>query len=294
MMNNVNVTSADNNNGQGELDPGSQGGSRRARGRRRTKRTQGQRSAERFNAGPPQPAHKLADASDTNHPRRKGPKSGTNSGKNKKFNSPLLAPEAIEVAREALSEWGEDQVGEHIGVLGLSTDCATHRFAAAVPGYSGWEWHVVLAAAYGTDYVTVSEVALVPAQEALQPPEWVPWAERVQPGDLGPGDVMPAQPNDPRLADGKLSAFGLDEALQRWRKGDFGPTAEMAVKAQLRCDSCAFFLPWERSFGVCANEYSADGRVVHSAYGCGAHSKTSIRSEDSTPPAPFDDDKPIF
>ena len=43
-------------------------------------------------------------------------------------------------------------------------------------------------------------------------------------------------------------------------------------------------------FGICANEYSADGQTVHLEYGCGAHSETEV-PKDTTPPVPdaYDD-----
>ena len=34
--------------------------------------------------------------------------------------------------------------------------------------------------------------------------------------------------------------------------------------------------PVGENFGVCTNEYSADGRVVASSYGCGAHADTTV------------------
>lgn len=229
--------------------------------------------------------------------------------------NPLLDAHAVDVARAALDELGEGGVGEHIGVQSLGRNVATHRFAADVPGYSGWEWNAVLACASGSRHATVNEVALVPAPtgEALQAPEWVPWADRIRPGDLGPGDLMPPAPDDERLTgdpagaahpetqetERMLSRRGLDDALQRWRTGEFGPTSEFAEKAALHCGSCAFYLPVTRSvapnFGVCVNEYSADGHLVHAAYGCGAHSGTpadSLLEEDG--PTPFDDERPIF
>lgn len=45
-----------------------------------------------------------------------------------------------------------------------------------------------------------------------------------------------------------------------------------------------------RVFGVCANEFSADGQVVHMQYGCGAHSAVE-RPKDTGPATPeaFDD-----
>ena len=94
-----------------------------------------------------------------------------------------------------------------------------------------------------------------------------------------------------------LTTSGLDEAKKRWRTGDFGPNSEFAEKAALQCRSCAFWLPLSEpvgdSFGVCANEYSADGRVVAASYGCGAHSDTAVAPETAAA-APYDDEKPLF
>lgn len=213
--------------------------------------------------------------------------------------SPLLDSRAVDLARAALEELGDGEVGEHIGVQGLGHNVATHRFVADVPGYSGWEWNAVLACASGSRYVTVNELALVPAPtgEALQAPEWVPWAERIRPGDLGPGDLMPPLPDDERLVDGDLSQRGLDDARQRWRTGEYGPTSEMAEKSTMNCRTCAFFVevgePIGRNFGVCVNEYSADGHVVHATYGCGAHSRTPLDDHIDGPDA-YDDERPIF
>jgi len=47
--------------------------------------------------------------------------------------------------------------------------------------------------------VTVSESLLLPGPDSLLAPDWVPWRDRVRPGDLGVGDLLPAQPDDDRL-----------------------------------------------------------------------------------------------
>lgn len=218
-----------------------------------------------------------------------------NVSRSKKRN-PLIGPKAVDTAREALAEIAEGEVGEHIGVTGMSRNVATHRFAADVPGYAGWEWQAVVACADGSDWVTVNEVALVPSAGALEAPDWVPYAERLRPGDLGPGDVMELSPDDDRVTDDSFSRHavtfpgretkkyltvkGLQDAETRWRTGDFGPNSEFAEKATLSCRSCAFYLPLGEPvgehFGICANEYSADGRVVAASYGCGAHSDTTV------------------
>src|SRR5690606_7209412 len=46
-------------------------------------------------------------------------------------------------------------------------------------------------------------------------------------------------------------------------------------------------------FGVCANEYSADGQVVHLQYGCGAHSSVEIPKDTSTEAAEAYDDAAV-
>nr|WP_256478239.1 DUF3027 domain-containing protein [Corynebacterium stercoris] len=209
----------------------------------------------------------------------------------------MLAPAAVQAARRALEEVADgEEIGEHIGVTGLGENVATHRFAADVPGYSGWEWNAVVACATGSDWVTINEVALVPATGALEAPDWVPYSERLRPGDLGPGDIMELSPHDDRVTEDSMSRHaitfpgretkryltekGLSEAERRWRTGDFGPNSEFAEKATLYCRSCAFYLPMGEpvgdNFGVCTNEYSADGHVVAASYGCGAHSDTTV------------------
>ncbi|WP_291313511.1 DUF3027 domain-containing protein [Corynebacterium sp. UBA2622] len=220
-------------------------------------------------------------------------------------------------AREALAEIAEGEVGEHTGVVGVGRNVATHRFAADVPGYPGWEWNAVVACATGSDSVTVNEVALVPSPtgDALEAPDWVPYSERLRPGDLGPGDLMEPAPDDDRLTDDSfsrgavtfvgretkhyLTTGGLDEAKKRWRTGDYGPNSEFAEKAAMHCRSCAFWVPMGEpvgdNFGVCVNEFSADGHVVAASYGCGAHSDTVIDG-DSAPDAAglYDDERPVF
>ncbi|GAC68323.1 DUF3027 domain-containing protein [Gordonia soli] len=216
--------------------------------------------------------------------------------------------QAVDVARAALIDDGQ-QPGAHLDA-GVEGDWAVaHYFAADIPGYRGWQWCVVLSGAPGSDEITVSEVVLLPGEGSLLAPTWVPWIERVAAGDLGPGDVLAADPDDVRLVPNQidtedefhldpddddpedigqiagelglgrrrlLSPEGRDEAAQRWFDGDFGPASEMAQAAPYPCCTCGFYVPLggalRPAFGACANEYAADGRVVAADYGCGAHS----------------------
>ncbi|WP_141698634.1 DUF3027 domain-containing protein, partial [Streptomyces lushanensis] len=43
---------------------------------------------------------------------------------------------------------------------------------------------------------------LLPGPDALLAPEWVPWSERLRPGDMGPGDLLPTEAEDLRLEPG--------------------------------------------------------------------------------------------
>ena len=70
--------------------------------------------------------------------------------------------------------------------------------------------------------VTVSETVLLPGPEALLAPDWVPWQDRLRPGDLGVGDLLPAPPDDERLV--PLVVLEGDDAVVDW----FDPEADDA------------------------------------------------------------------
>lgn len=224
---------------------------------------------------------------------------------------------AVGQARAALAEFsGPDTIGEYLGASFEDPTSATHRFLADLPGYRGWQWAVVVAAYPGAERATISELVLVPGPTALLAPEWVPWQDRMRPGDLGPGDLIAPPREDPRLVPGHLatgdpqvdetaaevglgrkqvlSRWGRLDAAQRWHDGEFGPGSAMARSTKRVCRDCGFYLPLSGSlgvmFGVCANEMSADGHVVDSEYGCGAHSDTPVPQLTGSPLYdPYDD-----
>lgn len=230
---------------------------------------------------------------------------------------PVLSSEAtVELARAAAVELAErpEDVGEHLGAVVESERLVSHRFASNARGYRGWAWTVTVARVPRARTATVCEAVLLPGDDAILAPEWVPWSERLRPGDIGPGDVLPFRADDPRLEPGwtptgdpeldevaidelalararVLSQQGLDEVAERWYRGPQGPTAAGAVTAAAACATCAFLIPLQgslgRLFGVCANEWSPDdGRVVSLDHGCGAHSETDVEPHPSDWPAP--------
>ncbi|GAB3054679.1 DUF3027 domain-containing protein [Intrasporangium mesophilum] len=222
-----------------------------------------------------------------------------------KSDSVLLA--ATDLARTALDEVAEPgTVGAHLGMDLLEERLAMHWFECTSPGYRGWRWGVSVARVPRAKLATVCETNLLPGPDALLAPEWLPYADRLAPGDLGAGDVLPYRPVDPFLEQGfeatgdedvdqmaffelglgrprVLSAEGREDAATRWYAGDGGPTSEVSVKATARCSTCGYFVPMAGAlrpvFGVCANEWSpSDGRVVSLDHGCGAHSETDLEA----------------
>jgi hypothetical protein len=114
-----------------------------------------------------------------------------------------LCAEAVELARDAAAQAAHPQpLGAYLGAVAEGDRLVTHLFASDDPGYPGWRWCVTVARAARAKYVTVDEVVLTPGPDALLAPDWVPWSERLRPGDLGPGDLLPAEADDPRLEPG--------------------------------------------------------------------------------------------
>jgi hypothetical protein len=217
--------------------------------------------------------------------------------------------DAVDLAKEAAERLsGVFGVGEHLGVQPEDVRMATHYFECTHPGYPGWRWAVTVVRASRARVVTVNEVALLPGEKALLAPAWVPWSERVQPGDIVPGVLHPTPEADPRLEPGYtggefaadsdpaeasemralvaelglgrervLTRFGQDEAAERWIASDNGPDNTMTKQAPGLCTTCGFFIPlygrMGHQFGACANRFSpSDGQVVTRDHGCGGHS----------------------
>ena len=109
---------------------------------------------------------------------------------------------------------GVGRVGEHVGVTADGDRLVTHRFRCLDPAYRGWCWAVTVTRASRAKNVTVDESVLVPGDEAILAPDWVPWRERVLPGDLGVGDLLPAPPDDARLV--PAASLEGDDGVADW------------------------------------------------------------------------------
>ena len=223
---------------------------------------------------------------------------------------------AVDLARQFAVDLAEhpSDVGEYLGAVADGERLVSHRFACAATGYRSWQWTVTVARVPRGRVATVCEAVLLPGDGAILSPEWLPWSERLRPGDIGPGDVVPFRADDPRLEPGWtstgddeldpvaieelalarvriLARDGRDAAATRWYTGLQGPTSVGALAAADACLSCGFLVPLQGAlgtvFGVCANEWSPDdGRVVSLDHGCGAHSETDTEPHASDWPEP--------
>ena len=153
----------------------------------------------------------------------------------------------------------------------------------------------------------------------------MPYRERIQPGDLSPGDLLPVEEDDPRLVptysfgddpldtDDKaqiravaqdlglgrvrtLSPIGRDLAAQRWYDGDGGPNSPIAQAAPLSCDHLRLPGPAQRvrsgSCSACAPTATPTTTAASSPSTTGAGRTPRCSSPRSTSPCPCPD--PVF
>jgi hypothetical protein len=231
----------------------------------------------------------------------------------------VCATAAVMAREAAIDVAGEGHVGEHLELHAEGERLVTHYFRCLSKGYRGWRWAVTVARASRARTATVCEVVLLPGQESVLAPAWLPWSDRIAPGDLGAADQLAYRADDPYLEPGYLatgdedadrmaiwefglgrprvlSPFGRAELAQRWYGSDRGPTSDEAVHAAAACSTCGYFLPLAGSlrqvFGVCGNEWSpSDARVVSVDHGCGAHSETDLErvAAEALPPPILDE-----
>ena len=219
--------------------------------------------------------------------------------------------EAINLAQSAAIEDAGDgaRVGAFVSIdVDEDNRIATYLFESSIKGYEGWRWGVIVARVDEDSSPTICDVVLLPGEDSLLAPKWIPYKDRVLPGDVGVGDILPTSADDPRLVPGfaslptdeeldpqQLFEFGLgrarvlsiegrDAASKRWYEGESGPNNPLTQYASKQCGSCGFFLPiagsLRSSFGVCANALAPDdARVVSIDHGCGAHSEALVVTE---------------
>ena len=124
--------------------------------------------------------------------RRRGQEAGTKQGTKPRAGVPVwrtgkpdaFLAAAVDVARAAVEGIAPaEQIGRHLAAKSEGDRLVTHLFESKLPGYGGWQWYAVLTRNSRSKVVTVDELGLLPSEDSILAPEWVPWAERVRPGD---------------------------------------------------------------------------------------------------------------
>ena len=179
-------------------------------------------------------------------PKKESPK------KEKTSTSTAVAFDAKDLARNAALEVAEqrDQVGGFVSVdFDDDNRVATYLFEAKLSGYRGWRWCITIAKVDEDAAPTICDVVVLPGPDALRAPEWIPYRDRILPGDVGVGDIVPSSLDDARLVAGQqalpqdedldtamaielglgrarvMSIEGRDQAAKRWYDGERGPNA---------------------------------------------------------------------
>lgn len=115
---------------------------------------------------------------------------------------------AVETARTALEGiTPAASIGSHLAAKSEGDRLVTHLFESKLAGYVGWQWYAVLTRNSRSKVVTVSELGLLPSENSILAPEWVPWAERVRPEDE-------QQPDEEALDETHQDETHQDEAQQ--------------------------------------------------------------------------------
>jgi hypothetical protein len=123
----------------------------------------------------------------------------------------LLAA-AVDRARQGVLEMAPaEQVGNHVGVVAEAERLVVHRFESKLPGYIGWQWFASLSRAPRSKEITVCEIGLLPSEESLLAPDWVPWAERVRPEEAAAEAESIAEENAEENAAEKNAVENADE-----------------------------------------------------------------------------------
>nr|BFE77103.1 DUF3027 domain-containing protein [Actinoplanes digitatis] len=216
-----------------------------------------------------------------------------------------VCADAVGIARGAITEVEPADIGEHLEAVAEGDRVVTHFFESHLAGYKGWRWAVTVTRVPRSRHVTICETVLLPGPDALLAPGWLPWNERVQPGDLGVGDLMATAPDDERLAPGYV--LSDDSAVEdvSWELGlgrpgccparagprphSAGTTAMRAPRRRSRrprratpaAAPAASTCRWSARCAPCSASAATstppdDAKAVSADHGCGAHSEALV------------------
>jgi hypothetical protein len=138
---------------------------------------------------------------------------------------------AVDLARAAIEGIAKaSEIGEHLAARTEGDRLVTHLFESRLPGYLGWQWYAVLTRNSRSKVITVNELGLLPSEDSILAPEWVPWAERVRPEDAREdeaaeeGAPLDEVAREADSADG--SAASPEDELAKAHGGNSGEASE--------------------------------------------------------------------
>ena len=155
----------------------------------------------------------MSPESEQNAPKAPGskPRAGVPSWRTGKPDAVLAA--AVDVARAAVETIAPaGQIGRHLGARTEGDRLVTHLFESKLAGYGGWQWYAVLTRNSRSKVVTVDELGLLPSEDSILAPEWVPWAERVRPEDAQDEESAEPVPAPEAADEAATGSDGADEA----------------------------------------------------------------------------------
>lgn len=116
--------------------------------------------------------------------QRSEPRLGERARRRRTAKVDTILAEAKDVALAGLADIApESAMGPVHHLRGEEERLTTHLFECTLPGYRGWFWFATLSRAPRSKVATVCEIGLLPGDDALLAPAWVPWADRVLPED---------------------------------------------------------------------------------------------------------------
>ena len=152
--------------------------------------------------------------------------------------------EARDFAKAIALDMAEDpsDVGDFVTSQDLGDGVTDFRFESHIAGYEGWQWSVTMYHDEELDHWTVNESSLLPTEQALLPPKWIPWKDRLEPTDLSVTDSIGTDPDDPRLEEGLTDQQieAVADAIEKEQQAaDEAATATTAETDDAEADSAS-------------------------------------------------------
>lgn len=103
-----------------------------------------------------------------------------------------------------------EEVGEYLQRIDLDDNVTDFRFRCLKKGYEGWLWSVTLYHDIEMNSWSVNESSLIPTEDSLLAPAWIPWKDRLEASDLSVTDSLGTDPDDPRMEAGVKESQGAE------------------------------------------------------------------------------------